>query len=89
MKICEKDFILTPISESDPSFDLELLYTIKGKEERQEFKVAAYGISIGHAIKIIAHYRVCNNRKDEAISMLEYLKEYNAQFSDLKKLCGI
>ena len=38
-----KDFRLTPVSETSPMFDLELLYTVrpKGKEARQEFKNVA------------------------------------------------
>lgn len=91
MIIEEKDFRLTPISDSSPQYDLELLYKIqpKGKEARLEFKNVAYGISLEYAIKKIAHYRVCCKHKEEAIGLLTYFKEFKEELDSLKNLCGI
>lgn len=91
MVIEEKDFRLIPLSESSLRFDLELLYTInpKGKDSRQEFKNAAYGISLDYAIKKIAHYRVSQNHKEEAITLLTYFKEFKEELDSLKALCGL
>lgn len=88
MIIEEKDFRLIPISDSSITFDLELLYTIrpKGKEERQEFKNVAYGISLELAIKKIAQYRVINNNKEEAISLSKYFSELKSEINSLKEL---
>lgn len=91
MVIEEKDFKLIPINDSVPKFDLELLYTIqpKGKEARVEFKNVAYGISLEHAIKKIAHYRVCHEHNEEAINLLTYFEEFKRELDSLKALCGL
>lgn len=89
MVIEEKDFRLTPISDSSPKYDLELLYKVqpKGKDARLEFKNIAYGIGIEYAIKKIAHYRVCCKHKEEAIRLLTYFKEFKEELDSLKTLC--
>lgn len=91
MLIAEEDFKLIPISDSDPKYDLELLYKIqpKGKEARLEFKNVAYGIGLEHAIKKIAHYRVCCKHNEEAIKLLTYFKEFKEELDSLKALCGL
>lgn len=91
MVIEEKDFRLIPNSDSSYWFDLELLYEIKpkGKESRLEFKNVAYGLTLEHAIKRIAHYRVCCRHKEEAIKLIVYFKELKEELDSLKNLCGI
>ena len=91
MTIEEHDFKLTPVSNSDIKFDLELLYKIqpKGKEARMEFKNVAYGISLDHAVHRIAQYRVNQKHKNEAITLLTYFKEFKEELDSLKALCGI
>ena len=91
MVIEESDFRLIPISDSDPKYDLELLYKIqsKGKDARLEFKNVAYGIGLEHAIKKIAHYRVCCKHNEEAIRLLTYFKEFKEELDSLKALCGL
>ena len=89
MIIEEKDFRLTPVSESSPMFDLELLYTVrpKGKEARQEFKNVAYGISLESALKKIIQYRV--SCKHDTTDLATYLKDFREELDSLKELCGI
>ena len=91
MTIEEHDFKLTPVSNSDIKFDLELLYKIqpKGKEARMEFKNVAYGINLDHAVHRIAQYRVNQKHKNEAITLLTYFKEFKEELDSLKALCGI
>ena len=91
MVIEEKDFRLIPISDSDIRFDLELLYKVqpKGREARMEFKNVAYGIILDHAVHRIAQYRISQNHKDEAITLLMYFKEFKEELDSLKALCGI
>lgn len=91
MVIEGKDFRLTPISDSSPRYDLELLYKIqpKGKEARLEFKNVAYGIGLEYAIKMIAHYKVCCKHKEEAIQLLTYFKEFKEELDSLKALCSL
>lgn len=91
MVIAEDDFRLIPISDSSPKYDLELLYKVqpKGKEARIEFKNVAYGISLEHAIKKIAHYRVCCKHNEEAIKLLTYFTEFKEELDSLKTLCNI
>lgn len=89
MIIKEKDFQLTPVSDSSPVFDLELLYTVrpKGKEARQEFKNVAYGISLESALKKVIQYRI--SCKHEIIDLATYLKEFKEELDSLKKLCEV
>lgn len=89
MIIEEKDFRLTPVSDSCPMFDLELLYTVrpKGKEARQEFKNVAYGISLESALKKIIQYRI--SCKYDTINLATYLKEFKEELDLLRKLCEI
>ena len=89
MIIEEKDFRLTPISESSPMFDLELLLTVrpKGKEARQEFKNVAYGISLESALKKVIQYRV--SCKHDTIDLATYLNEFRNELDSLKALCRI
>ena len=91
MTIEEHDFKLTPVSNSDIKFDLELLYKIqpKGKEARMEFKNVAYGINLDHAVHRIAQYRVNQKHKNEAITLLTYFKEFKEELDSLKALCEI
>lgn len=88
MEICESDFKLKPVSDVSPHFDLELLYTVKprGGEARQEFKNVAYGVPLESAIKRIAHYRVSNKHKEEAIRLVTYFKDFKKELDSLKKL---
>lgn len=89
MTIEEEDFRLTPISDTCPKYDLELLYKIqpKGKEARFEFKNAAYGISLEYAIKKIIHYRISKKYKDQAITLLTYFKEFKTELENFKHIC--
>lgn len=89
MIIKEKDFQLTPVSDSSPIFDLELLYTIrpKGKEARQEFKNVAYGISLESALKKVIQYRL--SLKHDVVDLGTYLKEFREELDSLRKLCEI
>lgn len=89
MTIEERDFRLIPVKDSGDRFDLELLRTInKGKEtERQEFKNAAYGVTVESAIRHIANARIAANSPD-VIDLKTYLEEYKKIIDEIKKLCG-
>lgn len=88
MIIKETDFILESVSDSK-MFDLQLLRTIrpKGGEERQEFKVAGYGLRLDTAMQWIIQHRINVKHGDEALTMKEYLQEYKQIFEEIKKLC--
>lgn len=83
------DFRLTPIKDSGGWFDLELLKTVnKGKKnERQEFKNVAYGVTIETAIKYIINARIATN-SPEVIDLKTYLEEYKKNLDEIKKMCG-
>lgn len=84
MIIEEHDFKLTPATNTaSPFWDLEVLVTIKGKNPRQEFKNIGYGMTLESAIRHIANYRVLHNRKDEAISLKQYLIDYKNELRNL------
>ena len=91
MIIEESDFRLIPESETTPRFDLELLYTVKprGGEARTEFKPCGYSITLEYAMKKIAHFRINQKHKDEAVRLLDYFNEFKKELENLKKLCKI
>jgi hypothetical protein len=75
--IIEGDFYrLTPISDSSPLYDLELLYTIGGKNPRKEFKVEGYGYPLKSALERIINYAVRQKFADEVVSLKDYLNEF-------------
>lgn len=84
MIIEEEDFRLTPINDTSPKYDLELKYSIGGKNPREEFKVAAYGVSLTNALQYVIQYRINKKHKD-AISLKEYIEEYTNNVESLKK----
>lgn len=68
---------LTPISDSSPLFDLELLYDIGGKNPRKEFKIEGYGYPLEVAIERCCRYATSKKfDKDETITLKKYLDEY-------------
>ena len=75
--IIEGEFYrLTPISEHSSKYDLELLYEIKGKNPRSEFKVAGYGMPFNSILKSIIRYALYRKFKDQSVSLQEYIKAY-------------
>lgn len=89
MVIEEKDFRLTPVNDSSPMFDLELLHIVKPKsgEPREEFKVAGYGLPLEAAIKRIISFRIQSKRGDETISLKKYLEDYKQIQKEIKEIC--
>jgi hypothetical protein len=87
MIIEESDFRLETVDDTTPLFDLELLHTVnKGKSnERSEFKVVAYGITLDNALKRVIYYRLNNENKDKAITLAQFLKRYIQENNKLIK----
>lgn len=68
---------LTPISDSSPRFDLELLYDIGGKNPRKEFKVEGYGYPLEAALERCRQYAVIKKfGKNEVVTLEQYLNEF-------------
>lgn len=74
---------LTPINDSSPLFDLELLYDIKGKNPRSEYKIEGYGYPLDAALERICHYAVRKNLKEEIVTLKEYIEEYGKRKAKL------
>jgi hypothetical protein len=89
MIIEEKDFRLTPVNDSSPMFDLELLHIVKpkGGEPREEFKVAGYGLPLEAVVKRIISFRIQSKRGDETISLKEYLEDCKQIQKEIKEIC--
>lgn len=79
-----KFYRITPIDDNSKFFDLELLYKIKGKNPREEFKVAAYGIPIESALERIISFAV-NQKLEGVITIKQYLDEYKQQREQFRK----
>lgn len=67
-------FRLTPVSEHSLCYDLDLLYEIKGKNPRKEYKNAGYGVPLETALKKCIQYAL--NQKFEVLTLREYLDEF-------------
>lgn len=81
--IIQGDFYqLIPSGESSMFFDLKLLHKVKGKNPRDEFKEAGYGLTLESAIKKCVQYALSN--KYEVISLKEYLEEFKALQNELR-----
>ena len=74
--VIEGDFYrLTPIDDTSPFWDLEILKTIKSKTKpRTEFVNAGYGMTLESAIAKIIQYAICS--KHDKLTLKEYLDEY-------------
>lgn len=71
---------ITPVNNSSPFYDLELLYDIGGNNPRKEFKNEAYGITLESAIIRCANFAVRNKyKKDEVITLKQYLDEFKEE----------
>lgn len=89
MIIEEPDFKLTPVDESSLLFNLELLHSVKSKDgsKRDEFKIDSYGITLEHAIKKIANYRVSKKYKeDQCISLSTYINDIKDELKKIKDI---
>lgn len=84
----ESDFKLTQVSDNSNFWDLELLYTIrpKGKDPREEFKVAGYGMTMESCIKKIINHRIAK-KHPETINMKTYFTEYKQMVKEVSELC--
>lgn len=72
---------LIPSGEDSMFFDLKLLHKIKGKNPREEFKDAGYGLTLKSAINKCIQYALSN--KYEVMSLKEYLEEFTKMQENL------
>lgn len=77
-------FQITPVTEHSMLFDLKLLYEIKGKNPRQEYKDAGYGLTLDSAIKKCVQYAI--SKKYEVLSLKEYVEEFKKAQKELENL---
>lgn len=75
-------FQLTPVSEHSLLWDLKLLYKIGGKNPREEYKEAGYGLTLDTAIKKCINYAL--NQRFEVLSLKEYLDEFKKLQEEIK-----
>lgn len=76
---------LTPINEHSPKYDLELLYSIGGKNPREEFKVVAYGISMESAFGRIIHYAINKKLGEEVITLKQFFNAYKEESDKIRE----
>ena len=72
---------LIPVNEHSLLFDLKLLYKVKGKNPREEYKDAGYGLSLESALKKCVQYAISN--KFEVLSLKEYLEEFKKMSNEI------
>ena len=74
-------FQLTPVNEHSLSFDIKLLHKIKGKNPREEYKDAGYGVPLEAAIKKCIQFGL--SQKLDVVSLKEYLEEYKKMAEEI------
>lgn len=75
---------ITPINEHSTLFDLELLYDIKGKNPRQEFKLVGYGMPLMTCLRKITAYSISKKYNDETLTLNHYVKEITEAYQKLR-----
>ena len=73
---------LTPVNEHSLQWDLKLLYKIGGKNPREEYKDAGYGLTLENAIRKCIQYAL--NQRFEVLSLKEYLDEFKRLQEEIK-----
>lgn len=75
--IIEGEFYrIIPVNEYSNFYDLELLYEIKGKNPRKEYKNVGYGKTLESTIQAIIQYYLSKKFENEVITLKTYLDEY-------------
>lgn len=83
--IIQGDFFqIIPVSDHSTLFDLKLLYKIGGKNPREEYKDAGYGMTLDSAIKKCINYAL--SQKFEVLTLKEYLTEFRNIQKELNAL---
>jgi hypothetical protein len=77
-------FQIIPVNEHSLLFDLKLLYEIKGKNPRKEYKDAGYGLTLESAIKKCVQYAI--SKKYETLSLKEYVEEFRATQKEIERM---
>ena len=77
-------FQIIPVNEHSLLFDLKLLYEIKGKNPRKEYKDAGYGLTLESAIKKCVQYAI--SKKYETLSLKEYVEEFRATQKEIERI---
>ena len=75
-------FQLIPVNEHSLQWDLKLLYKIGGKNPREEYKDAGYGLTLENAIRKCIQYAL--NQRFEVLSLKEYLDEFKKLQEEIK-----
>lgn len=83
--IIEGEFYkIIPVNEYSCLFDLELLFEIKGKNPRKEFKNAGYGMPFDRAVETIIRYAT-NKKLPEKVTLKEYLDVFKEETNSIKR----
>ena len=84
--IIEGDFYkIKPIDNCSCLFDLELLYEIKGKNPRKEFKNVGYGMPMHRVLEKMISYSVTNKLPDTA-TLKDYLNAFKEESNTIRTL---
>ena len=84
--IIEGEFYrIIPVNEYSNFYDLELLYEIKGKNPRKEYKNVGYGKTLESAIQSIIQYCLSKKFENEVITLKTYLDEYKEASNKIRE----
>jgi len=90
MNIVEPDFTMKPCSADSDKFDLIFNKRVK-KRDTGEYAIEPgdplYGLTLSSALSRIAKHRTAKKYEEANISLKEFLKEYQANYREIVKLC--
>ena len=90
MEIHENDFVLESISDDSDRFNLRFYKRVKKRDTGQfetELGDPLYGLTLSSALCRIAHHRVAKKYEEENLTLRKFLKEYQATYAEIVKLC--
>jgi len=76
---------LESISDDALLFDLKLVYHIKGSNERDELRVAGYGMPLDTCIKKICNYLISQKHQNEVISLQQYFNDFKLVWNEINE----
>lgn len=90
MKIVEADFIMELSGPDSDRYDLTFMKKVK-KRDTGNYEIepgnTLYGLTLSHCLNKIAHHRTAKKFSEENITLKEFLKEFQANYKDIIKLC--
>ena len=90
MKIVEPDFTMGLSNNSSNFYDLTFNKRVK-KRDTGKYEIepgpTLYGMTLNHALNLIAHHRTAKKWEEDNVTLKEFIKELQRNYKELLDLC--